>query len=140
MKSSKILGYVVVMFFIFSTCEGKQDVNDNSIQFYYDKCNHMLLICNFESARYIKKIELDLKHDTLSIGKISRKLIPFFRKRNSWIMIECSVKLQPTVKAITYRDRFFNLSEIEEYSHKELMNKRYAVITFFPNEFPCVIP
>jgi hypothetical protein len=55
-------------------------------------------------------------------------------------MTECAVKLQPIVEVVKYEDRLFNLSEIEEYSHNELINKRYAVITVFPKKFPCAIP
>ena len=140
MKLLKFISYIFFMFFTFSMCESKSDAKNDSVQLYYDKSNHILLICNFESARYIKKIELDTIHDTLLIGKVSRKLVPFFRKKNGWIMTECTVILQPTVKAVKCGDRLYNLSEIEEYSFIELINKRYAVITVFPKKFPCVIP
>ena len=139
-KSLKCISYGIFMFCIFSMCGSSSDAKNNSIQLYYDKYNHMLLIYNFESARYIKKIELDLKQDTLLVGKVSRKLVPFFRKRNGWIMTECTVKLLPIVEVVKCGDRLFKLSEIEEYSHEELINKKYAVITVFPKEFPCVIP
>ena len=140
MKSLKFIGYSAFMFFLFSMCGCKADDKNTSIQLYYDKYKHILLIYNFESARYIKKIELDLQHDTLLIGKVSRKLIPLFRKKNGWIMTECTVKLQPTVEVVKCGDRLFKLSEMEAFSHEELINKKYAVLTVFPKEFPCVIP
>ncbi|HMR18161.1 MAG TPA: hypothetical protein PKA53_02580 [Sphingobacterium sp.] len=139
-RSLKFISYGVLTLFTFSMCGSKSDAKNDSIQLYYDKYNHILLIYNFESARYIKKIELDLMNDTLLIDKVSRKLIPFFRKKNGWLMTECAVKLQPTVEAVKCGDRLFKLSEIEAYSHMELINKRYAVMTVFPKEFPCVIP
>ena len=140
-KLLKFISYGVFLCCVFSMCGNKAGDKNTSIYLYYDKHKHILLIYNFESARYIKTIELDLQHDTLIIGKVSRRLIPIFRKvRNGWLMTECTVKLQPAVEVVKCGDRVFKLSEMEAFSHEELINKRYVVITVFPRKFPCVIP
>lgn len=138
-KLFKYLIYGILMFCFILLCSNTIQVKNDSIRLYYDKCNHILLIHNFESARYIKKIELDLHQDTLVIGKVSRKLIPVFQKKK-WLMTECAVKLQPTVKSVRYGDSVLYLSDMEEYSHLELIGEKYRVTTVFPKEFPCVIP
>jgi hypothetical protein len=105
---------------------------------HYDKKHNTLLIRTFESAQYISKIDLNLKQDTLYVGKISRRLI-LFKKTEIMPSTDWSIKLQSNVGFVKFNGALLKLSEIEEYSLDELIENSYSVIIVSPEKFPCVL-
>jgi hypothetical protein len=142
---SFILKRVLVLFVLglfsiaFIYLQAESGIKSDFIQLSYDKHNSILLIRTVESAKYIKKIDLDMRQDTLAVRKISRKPVPFSGVKHIWQMSECAVKLQPNVESVMLGSRLYKLSELNEYSHEKLLEQSYSVITVFPKKFPCVI-
>lgn len=137
MRFRKFIIGSMFMFCFFPSCGNTSGTKDDTTHLSYDKKNHTLFIQIFESARYIKKIELDLKQDTLCVDKVSKKLIwgnKVIMNTTNW-----TIKLLPNIQYVKLNDIVLRLSDIDEYSQEELIERSYSVVTVFPKEFPCVI-
>ncbi|MDR1121963.1 MAG: hypothetical protein LBM08_13745 [Dysgonamonadaceae bacterium] len=137
-QMSKFMIYSMLMFCILPSCGHASDAINELAALRYDKKHNTLLIRTFESAQYISKIDLNLKQDTLFVGKISRRLI-LFKKTEIVPSTAWSIKLQSNVGFVKFNGALLKLSEIEEYSLDELIENSYSVIIVSPEKFPCVL-
>lgn len=133
------------MFCIFSSCGQESTKTTESIYLRFDKKYNILSIWDFESARYINKLDLDLQRDTLIICKASKKLIlpPTYRKTVTRKTAAVSaVKLLSNIEYVKYGGELFKLSELEEFSIEEFMETSMSdvIIIDYPKKFPCKIP
>lgn len=133
MKSWKLAIFCIFIFCIFFSCE--QETN-YMIYMRYDNKNNVLLISNGESAKIIKKIELDLQQDTLVINKVSKILVSFSGK--SCIGGGCAIKLPSKVEFVKLGDKLYKLSDMNQYSHDDPLSDIYdsSILTVFPKKFP----
>jgi len=141
MKLWKFTICSIFMVCIFLSCGSKSNMKEyDSIYLCYDKKYNILSIRNIESVRIVKKIEFDLQEDTLFINKISKKSILFPNKLTPRETAVCTIKLRPNVKFVKLGDTLFNLSEINEFSIEEFIEKYFgAIILVYPDKFPYVI-
>jgi hypothetical protein len=104
----------------------------------YNAKDHTLLISNASSGAYIKKIELDLHKDTLSV-KVFKRLI--FIKPNSIInssVTRWKINLQPNIGFVRFGKTLKPLSELRTYSiESESAYPKPPVIEVFPHKYPC---
>jgi len=106
----------------------------------YDKEKNMLLIDHAESARILKKIELDLQQDTLVISKIVKKLVPWNGEKSVRKTVNCVVKVPSNVEFVKLGDMLYKLSEIDKFSYEEITERyNWGVIIVYPKKFPFVI-
>jgi len=137
MKFWKFTMSSIFMVCIFLSCEQKTTV---LMILRYDKKNNLLLIDQAESARTLKRIDLDLQQDTLVINKIVKKFVPLYRKVTVREAANCVVKLPLNVVFVKLGDKLYKLSEMNEFSYEEITeNYHWTVITVYPEKFPCVI-
>ena len=134
MKNSlKFISSAVIIFSFFSMCVSKPDEKFNFIDLSYDKNNRILLIKNLESAKYIKKIKLDLHQDSLIIRKVSKRLVPVSeKKREKMFAAKCVdkyIKLNSNVEYVKTGNTLRKLSEIDEFSQDEF---QHCPIIVFP--------
>jgi len=122
---------------IFLSCEQE---TTSLMNLRYDKEKNMLLIDQMESARTLKRIDLDLQQDTLVISKIVKKLVPFYGEKSVRKTVNCIVKLPSNVEFVKLGDTLYKLSEMNEFSYDKITEDyNWGVIIVFPKKFPFTI-
>ena len=127
----------VFMLCIFLSCEQETTVLMN---LRYDKGKNMLLIDQMESARTLKRIDLDMQQDTLVISKIVKKFVPLLGKATERECANCVIKLPSNVEYIRLGDKLYKLSEMNKFSYDEITDKyHWTTILIYPQKFPFIV-
>jgi hypothetical protein len=104
----------------------------------YNEEDHTLLIENRESAKYIRKIVVDLHRDTLSVNVYKKGI---FIKPTSIINsagTKWKIKLQPNVGFVKLGNKVTPLPEMEKYPDKDIIYIYYPAIEVYPQKFPYI--
>jgi len=137
MKLWKLVIGSVFLFCTFLSCE--QETTALMI-LRYDQKKDMLLIDQAESARTLKRIDLDLQQDTLVISKIVKKLVPWHGEKSVRKTANCIVKLPSNVGFVKLGSALYKLSEMNEFSFDTITeNYHWGVIIVYPQKFPFII-
>jgi hypothetical protein len=108
------------------------------VSLFYNEKDRTLLIKNGESAKYIRKIVLNLHQDTLYVS-VYRKFI--FIKPTSIInsaSTKWKIKLLPNIKFVKLGNEVTLLSEIKKYPVEGMLYIYYPAIEVFPQKYPYV--
>ena len=135
MNLYKFFTFGIFIFFPMYGCV----LNDNITYLNYDKCNNLIWIINGSSAKYFKKIELDMQQDTLLITNVSKKMVPLFGRISARNAAQIIIKLQSNVEFVKLEGTLYKISDINEYSQEKFIEQRTLFLTVYPKKFPCVI-